>query len=245
MSYRVKLEIFEGPLDLLLYLVKQNHLEIAAIPIATITDQYLQYLEMMQALDLEIAGEFLVMAATLMQIKSQMLLPPEALPPEETEEPDPAQELIRRLQEYQRFKEAADRLSTLEKERLVQFSRPVRQDGTPVETEEELVEASLFDLLTAFSQFMAGGLTRELVHEIIQDEFTVEEKLALLRGLARDRGRLSFTELFGKARTKLEVVATFLALLELIRLKEVLVRQSQHFGEIVILRNTGEVQATV
>ena len=241
MSYKVKLEIFEGPLDLLLHLVKQNHLEIANIPIAQITDQYLKYLELMQALDLEIAGEFLVMAATLMQIKSRQLLPPETLTPEEQEEPDPAQELIRRLQEYQKFKQAAEVLGGMEKTRLVQFSRPTRPDGTP-EQVEEFVEASLFDLLTAFSQFMQGELPRELIHEIIKDEFTVEEKINLLRRLTQEQERVNFAELFGQAKTKIEAVAIFLALLELIRLKEIAIRQSQLFGEIVIMRNTGDVE---
>ncbi len=245
MSYKVKLEIFEGPLDLLLYLVKQNHLEITKIPIARITDQYLKYLELMQALDLEIAGEFLVMAATLMQIKSRMLLPPEALTPEEAEEPDPSQELIQRLLEYQRFKQAAEVLSTMEKNRLVQLSRPVPPEGAPVSETEELMEASLFDLLNAFSLFMKGQISRELFHEIIKDEFTVEEKVVLLRGLIQERGKLGFMELFGAARNTAEMIATFLALLELIRLKEVVVRQTQLFGEILILRNSDEVKASV
>ncbi len=244
MSYKVKLEIFEGPLDLLLHLVKQNHLEIANIPVATITDQYLQYLQLMQTLDLEVAGEFLVMAATLIQIKSRMLLPPEALPPEEAEEPDPRAELIQRLLEYQKFKQAAELLSGMEKTRLIQFTRPIPPDGPPVEEVDELVEASLFDLLTAFSQFMSGEISRELVHEIIREEFTVEEKAALLRTLTRERGKVSFAELFSKATSKLEAIATFLALLELIRLKEVVIRQSQLFGEIMILRNADGVEVT-
>ena len=234
MSYKVKLEIFEGPLDLLLYLVKQNHLEIEAIPIARITDQYLQYLELMQALDLEVAGEFLVVAATLMQIKSRMLLPPETLPPGEPEEPDPAQELIERLKEYQRFKEAAELLSGMERQRLVQFSRPVSREGVPVET-EEFVEASLFDLLNAFSQFMSGEVSRQLVHEVIQEEFTVEQKVAQLRELTREAGKMSFTELLRSARTKQEAIVTFLGLLEMIRLKEIIIAQDKLFGEIVIL----------
>jgi len=241
MSYKVKLEIFEGPLDLLLYLVKQNHLDIAHISIAQITDQYLKYLELMQALDLDIAGEFLVMAATLMQIKSRTLLPPEAVPAEETEVLDPQAELIRRLLEYQQFKEAAQRLSLLEKDRLTQFTRaPSLREGISQAPEEELVEASLFDLLTAFSQFMSGELSREMIHEILKDEHTVEEKAGLLRGLLQQRERIGFSELFGRARTKMEIVATFLALLELIRLKEAVVRQTQLFGEIFILRNADE-----
>ncbi|MBI3615301.1 MAG: segregation/condensation protein A [Candidatus Omnitrophica bacterium] len=244
MSYKVKLEIFEGPLDLLLHLVKQNHLEIAQIPIAQITDQYLKYLELMQALDLEIAGEFLVMAATLMQIKSRMLLPPEVLTPEEAEEPDPTQELIQRLLEYQRFKQAAELLSTMEKNRFVQLSRPAAPDGAAAAETEELKEASLFDLLNAFSLFMKGQVSRELFHEVIKDEFTVEEKTEILRNLIQDRGKLGFSDLFGAAKNTLEIIATFLALLELIRLKEIVVRQAQHFGEILILRNTDELKTT-
>ena len=236
MSYKVKLQIFEGPLDLLLYLVKQSRLEITQIPLAQVTDQYLGYLQMMQALDLEIAGEFLVIAATLIQIKSRMLLPPEAVGSEEAEEPDPAQELIRRLQEYARFKEAAEFLSRMEKDRFVQVARPAPEGAQVAET-EELAEASLFDLLKVFSNFMAGSVSRELVHEILKDEHTVEEKTTLLRDLLRDHEKLSFTELFAAAKSKGEIVATFLALLELIRLKEVAVRQSQVFGEILILRN--------
>ncbi len=232
MTYRVKLEIFEGPLDLLLHLVKQNHLEIDAIPIAVITDQYLKYLELMQALDLEVAGEFLVMAATLMQIKSRTLLPPEQVPPEE-EEPDPTLELMERLREYAKFKQAAELLSGMEKERLVQFIRPAAREGVPSEV-EEYVEASLFDLLTAFSKFMEGQVSRELIHEIIRDEYTVERSIEMLRGLTRQQGKASVTELFGKARSKPEVVAIFLGLLELIRLKEIAIRQSQLFGEIWI-----------
>jgi len=238
-SYKVKLEIFEGPMDLLLHLVKQNHLEIDSIPIAAITDQYLQYLELMQALDLEVAGEFLVVAATLMQIKSRMLLPPEALPPQEEEQPDPAQELMERLKEYQKFKQAAEVLGGMEKERGVQFSRPVVRDGVPVETEEYL-EASLFDLLTAFSQFMAGEVSRDMIHEIIREECTVEQQVELLRGLAKQGGEISFTELFGRARSKLEAIATFLALLEMIRLKELAIVQGQLFGEILVIARTGE-----
>ena len=233
MTYKVRLEIFEGPLDLLLHLVKQSHLEIAAIPLAKITDQYLRYLELMEVLDLDVAGEFLVVAATLIQIKSRMLLPPGTAPTEEEEE-DPAQELLERLKEYQRFKEAADILGGMEKERLVQFSRPVPEGGAPAET-EEFVEASLFDLLSAFSQFVEGKLSRELIHEVIQDEFTVEQKIAAMRELMKTQDSVRFYELFAKAQNKVEMVTIFLALLELIRMKEVVVRQDRLFEEIVVL----------
>ena len=239
MSYKVKLEIFEGPLDLLLFLVKQNHLEIEAIPIAKITDQYLQTLELMQALDLEVAGEFLVVAATLMQIKSRMLLPPEALPPGEPEEPDPGQELIDRLKEYQKFKEAAELLSGMEKQRFVQFSRPASREGEPAEV-EEYVEASLFDLLNAFSQFVSGEVSREMFLEVIQEEFTVEQKVAQLRETIGQAKKMSFTELLRRARSKPEMIVTFLGLLELIRLREILIVQDQLFSEILILEKPND-----
>jgi segregation and condensation protein A len=235
MAYQVNLELFEGPLDLLLYLVKQNHLEISAIPLAKVTDQYLQYLEVMQALDLEVAGEFLVVAATLVQIKSRMLLPPDPERAQEEEEEDPTQELVDRLREYQRFKEAAELLGGMEKERFVQFSRPVPEIGVPVET-QEYVEASLFDLLTAFSQFVEGGVSSDLVHEVMREEFTVEQKIKELRQLTAQRPQVRVSELFTQAKSKMEVVATFLATLELIRMKEVAVRQNNVFGEIVIVR---------
>jgi len=145
------------------------------------------------------------------------------------------QELIQRLMEYSRFKEAAQWLSTMEQGRQVQFTRPSAGGGAPGPAlEEEYVEASLFDLLTAFSQFM-GSLTPEMVHEVIQDAFTVEGKIAFLRQLILERERVSLQELFSKAAGKPEVVATFLALLELIRQKVAMVRQSQLFGEIWII----------
>lgn len=243
MTYKVKLELFEGPLDLLLYLVKQNHLEIAAIPLAQVTDQYLRYLELMQVLDLEVAGEFLVVAATLVQIKSRTLLPAEVRPQVEEEEPDPGQALIERLREYQRFKEAAERLSGMEKERLVQFSRGPSQEGEAAPL-EEYVEASLFDLLTAFSQFVKGEISRELVHEVMEDQFTVEQKIAFLRELTARGDRVRLTEILSGTASKLEVVAIFLATLELIRMKEVVVRQDRAFGEIVILAANRERLAT-
>ena len=125
-------------------------------------------------------------------------------------------------------------LGGMEKQRLVQFSRPVSRKGVPVET-EEFVEASLFDLLNAFSQFMAGEVSREMFHEVIQEEFTVEQKVAQLRELVRQAKKLSFTELLGKAHSKPEAIVTFLGLLEMIRLKEILIAQDQLFSEIWIL----------
>lgn len=237
MTYRVKLQVFEGPLDLLLFLIKQSHIDITNLPIAEITEQYLQYLELMQILDLEIAGDFLVMAATLLQMKSKTLLPPDEHAVDEEEEPDPRAELIRKLLEYQQFKAAADRLQDLEQQRLAVFTRmPPEGQGLEAETvEEPFFEASIFDLLTALSQVLKK-VPKEIFHEIVKDEFTVEQKMAALKARITQEPRVEFAKLFEAAKNKLEVIATFLALLELIRQKFVVARQGEVFGAILILR---------
>lgn len=236
MSYRVKLPVFEGPLDLLLFLIKQSHIDITNLPIAEITEQYIEYLGLMQILDLEIAGDFLVMAATLLQIKSKMLLPPDETAVEEDED-DPRAELVRKLMEYQQFKAAADRLQDLERQRLAVFTR-VPPDGQALEAEiveEPFFEASLFDLLTALSQVLKK-VPKEIFHEIVKDEFTVEQKMAILKDRMAREPRLTFAQLFEAAKNTLEVITTFLALLELIRMKFLVARQGEVFGEIMVLR---------
>ena len=169
MSYKVKLEVFEGPLDLLLYLIKKNEIDIYDIPIAEITEQYLEYLELMRMLDLNIAGEFLVMAAKLIHIKSKILLPPEEKEVLPEEEEDPREELVRRLLEYKRFKEVAGVLQDLEGQRKKMFTR-----ATSVEpgSEEKFFEASLFDLITALTRVLKD-VPKEVFQEIVRDEFTV------------------------------------------------------------------------
>lgn len=237
MTYKVKLPIFEGPLDLLLYLIKKEEVDIYDIPIAKVTDQYLEYIEMMQLLDLNIAGEFLVMAATLMHIKSRMLLPPDPNQEEEEIQEDPRAELVRRLLEYKKFKEAASNLGELEKKKKDIFER----QGMPEFNEQDIsiddkFEANIFDLITAFVKIVKN-FSKEDFHKVVQDEFTVSQKIHDLYHLMVERPVVYFTELFGKARTKLEAVTIFLALLELIRLNEVLVKQNEDFGDIEIVRN--------
>ncbi|MBI4314091.1 MAG: segregation/condensation protein A [Candidatus Omnitrophica bacterium] len=238
LSYRVRLPIFEGPLDLLLFLIKQSHIDIVNLPIARITEQYLEYLKLMQVLDLEIAGDFLVMAATLIQIKSKMLLPPDETAAEEKEEEDPRAELIRRLMEYQQFKAAAERLHEMERRRSAMFTR-VPPEGQALEAEwaeEPFFEASLFDLLTALSDVLKR-VPKELFHEIIQDEFTVEQKIVELRRRLAAEPQVSFSKLFEAAKGKMEIITIFLAILELIRLKEAIARQQEAFSEIVMMRS--------
>lgn len=241
MTYKVKLDVFEGPLDLLLYLIKKEEADIFDIPIAKITEQYLEYLEYMKMLDLNIAGEFIVMAATLMHIKSRMLLPPEELPPEEVEEEDPRAELVRRLIEYKKFKEAASQLAQMETNRSMVFPRSVDETQFIDQSEGPYFEASIFDLITAFSTVLKS-ISKEAFLEVVKDEYTVEEKVHELFHLLVEKPVLYFKEIFEKAKSKMEIIATFLALLELIRLKEVLVRQRQLFSEIEILRNPNNIR---
>lgn len=234
MKYKVNLEIFEGPLDLLLYLIKKSHLNIYDIPIARITEQYLEYLEFMRLLDLGIAGEFLVMAATLMHIKSKMLLPPEETEPE-VEEEDPRAELVKKLLEYKKFKEAASYLEECETVQRKIFKR-INPSADVEPAEEIFFETSLFDLIGAFSKALKG-VPRDIFKEIIEDEFTVEGKIHdLLHVLVKNR-KLSLSEMFESAKNKVEVVAIFLAVLELIRQKEIVAAQKGLFGEIFIFLN--------
>ncbi|MFC1632281.1 segregation and condensation protein A [Candidatus Omnitrophota bacterium] len=244
MSYKVKLEVFEGPLDLLLYLIKREEVDIYDIPVSKITEEYLEYINLMQMLDLRLAGEFLVMASTLMHIKSRMLLPPDEQEVDEQEDEDPRAELVRRLLEYKKFKEAANRLEELEQEQDKVFRRRVTMQPEPGQTEPDQTyfEASLFDLLAAFSK-IAKSIPRQQFLEIIKDEFTVEKKVHDLLHLLVVKPVIQFSKLFEQARTKVEVIVTFLAILELIRLKEVVIRQSQTFADIQILRHPKHMQA--
>lgn len=237
MSYKIKLEMFEGPLDLLLYLVKKDHLNIYDIPIAKITGQYMQYLNLMQMMDLNIAGEFLVMAATLMQIKSKMLLPAEETT-QGIEEEDPREELVRRLLEYEKFKEIAENLRQREVAQQEVFKRPKAQSQERPLPESEVVyfEASIFDLIDAFTKALKE-VPKDLFYEVIKDEFTVEQKIQELLRLLLTVPSLGVSELFQKAKNKIEIIVTFLAILELMRMKEVIARQKDSFSDIEIIRN--------
>jgi len=236
MSYKIKLEIFEGPLDLLLYLVKKEHLNIYDIPISKVTDQYLGYLELMRLLDLNIAGEFLVMAATLLQIKSKMLLPAEENQAPEEEE-DPRAELVRKLLEYEKFKEIAEDLRQKEASQNELFKRAKAQEPPePVKEAGVYFEASIFDLINAFSKAL-DKVPKEVFYEVIKDEFTIEEKVHQILHLLLVKDSVLISELFSLAKNKIEIIVTFLAILELIRMKEIFARQRDLFGEIDIARN--------
>lgn len=246
MAYKIKLDIFEGPLDLLLYLVKKDHLNIYDIPIARVAEQYLAYLELMRLLDLNIAGEFLIMAATLMQIKSRMLLPQdEAIKQANEDQTDPQQELIQRLLEYRRFKEIASELRQREKNKQEQFQRHLSDiSWNDIEQKRETYfEANIFDLINAFTQALKEEVSRELFYEVIKDEFTVEQKIHDILHLLLKQEVIILRRLFESSKNKLEIIATFLAILELIRLKEILVCQKGLFGEIEIIRNLNNIVA--
>jgi len=243
MSYKVQLEKFEGPLDLLLYLIRKNDIDICDIPIAAITDQYMAYIETMKLLDLEVIGDFLVMAATLMQIKSRMLLPPDPLAAEDAV--DPRDELVQRLQEYQRFKQAAEDLKTREAGRQDLFRRVVDQeqlDQLREDAQEVTFEASLFDLINALNAAM-GHVQDKKTYNIRKEEYTVEGKIHSIVHLLLDRQRLSLMELFSKAASKQEMVVTFIAILELIRLREIVALQRRQFDDIEIVRNSANETA--
>ena len=233
----VKLARFEGPLDLLLHLIKRDEIDIYDIPIAHITQQYLAYLDLMRSYDLEVAGEFLVMAATLMRIKAKMLLP--ALPTsEEEDEGDPREELVQRLIEYRQFKEAAGTLRLKEDERRQLYERgmlPSDEDAGPL----PLAPASLFDLLDAFHRVMAR-LPEPPIYEVQAEAYDVEDKMALLASAAAEHGSISFIAMLEKCRSRLEMVVTFMALLELIKLGTVQVVQPEPFGDIRIVYRTPE-----
>lgn len=233
--YQVKLEIFEGPLDLLLYLIRQEELDIYDIPIARITQQYLEYLELMKALDLEIAGEFLVMAATLLKIKSKMLLPHHQEIEGEAE--DPRKDLVQQLLEYKKFKEAASRLEDREIVQRLMFPRPkgAFEKQEEAAAEPPPPEVGLYELLAAFRQ-VVERIDKVKIYQLVGEDITIEERIDFILRAVQEREQLSFGQLFANERRKLVLVVTFFALLELVRLGRVRVVQESLFGEIIIRR---------
>ncbi len=237
MNYKLQLEKFEGPLDLLLFLIKKNDIDICDIPISEITDQYMEYIEMMKMLDLDVVGDFLVMAATLLQIKSRMLLPPDPLAVEEPV--DPRAQLVQRLQEYEQFKLIADQLKSKESFRQDLFNRAVDEEKLEQikqDSQEVFFEASLFDLINALTSALKNTGEKK-TYDIKSEEYTIEGKIHTLLHILVEKPELSLIELFSKASHKGEMVVIFVAILELIRLKEVVVLQRRQFDDIIIRRN--------
>ncbi|PYL09768.1 MAG: chromosome segregation protein ScpA [Verrucomicrobia bacterium] len=232
-DYKVRLEIFEGPLDLLLYLIKRDEIDIYDISLERITHQYLEYLQAFTELNIDLAGEFLVMAANLIYWKSRSLLPADQQPPEEdADEHDPRWELIRQLIEYKKFKDAAAELHRRELEQERTFPR--EGAAPPPDGPLRLDEVGIFQLINAFQAVIKRVEARQDVQEIFGERFSVSEKIDLILQRVGGGASLRFSDLFGAMASRVEVVVTFLALLELIRLRQVHALQRSLFEEIEI-----------
>ncbi|MEE8259703.1 MAG: segregation/condensation protein A [Nitrospinaceae bacterium] len=230
MTYQLKLDIFEGPLDLLLHLIKEQKMEIHDIPVSEISRQYLKYMELMTDLNLEVAGEYLVMAAELTRLKSKMLLPSYGEDEDGEEGTDPRAELARRLMEYQRYKSAAGDLRQLEYDRQQLFSR-----GSEIQVEEGeeevIVDATVFDLFSAFKEVLSQRTFKE-DYEITITTLSVSEHISLVLDILNEQESVTFESLFAESQSKLEVIVTFLALLELMRMALIRVQQGSQFETI-------------
>ena len=235
--YTIKLNDFEGPLDLLLFFIKRDELDIYDIPIASITREFLDYMHFLQQFDLEIAGEFLVMAAELMQIKVKMLLPPEQ---GDEEELDPRANLVQRLVEYKRFKEMSLQMKNLEEEQMKVHYRGYRsadEHTVEEETGEDMIrDVTFFDLIASF-KFAMDRMPKNFVHEIEKINVTIEEQIAYIEEYFSRRSEATFYDLVKNFTDRIRIVVTFLALLEVIRAKKIIIRQLQPFGDLSIMRN--------
>jgi segregation and condensation protein A len=237
--YQVKLETFEGPLDLLLYLIRKNEMDIYNISVAEITEQYIEYINLMKSLDLDIAGEFLVMSATLLQMKSEAMLPAGVI--SDYDEPlMTREELIRQLLEYKKFREAAIELSYKEEiQRNIYsrtFSDPIIES---LELKEYKISATLFDLLFALGKILKQ-MSKEDVADFREETFTVQQKIDAIIELLSKHKRIEFSKLFSDLYTRLEVIVTFLAVLELVKRRRIVARQSQLFGSIWLYPNKNQ-----
>lgn len=240
MSYKIKLHQFEGPLDLLLFFIKRDELDIKDIPISKITKEFLDYINILQYLDLEIAGDFIVMAAELMQIKVKMLLPRE---PGSEDEQDPRAELVRRLLEYKRFREVTDQLSSLELEqRKLSFRKTFHQDEKkiPLEDQEEgLKDITMYKLITAFKRAMDRA-PRRIYHDIELMNITIDEQMSYIVDFFRARDEGTFLELVSHMTEKIRIIVTIIALLELMKAQIVAIRYAENLEDDFIIYKVKE-----
>ncbi len=234
--YEIKLDVFEGPLDLLLHLIYKNEVSITDIPIALITKQYLETVELMQSLNLDVAGEYLVMAAYLTHIKSQMLLPIEEEEPEAEAGHDPREELVANLLQYKRHKEAAEELAQRAILNRDVFVRPQSRELDAIKASELPIQASLAELMEAFKDLLKRTSRRDLI-EVTPDRLLVKDKINEILEHLRDRQWTTFRALFNEEWSRLNVVTTFLALLDLVKLQMVGIYQDTPFGTILIQKN--------
>ena len=235
MAYKIKLEIFEGPFDLLLFLIRKHEVDIYDIPIHEITEQFFEYIELMKILDLEIAGEFIEMVALLMNIKARMLLPkPVGMSDEEYE--DPRTELVERLIEYKKYKEAASEISEYESKRRKLFSRKSFEKyfiKKEISTEEYLNDVSLFDLLLALKKAL-DNMPKITEHRVTRIDVTIEQQTEYILNKFASTSAILFSELINKLKEKIVIIVTFMALLDLINKRQLTVKQSENFDEIRI-----------
>lgn len=230
-EYRVRLEVFEGPLDLLLHLIRTQEIDIYDIPIARITEQYLGYLDLMRELNVNLAGEFVAMAATLIHIKSKLLLPPDPSEPPDSPGEDPRRELVDRLLEHEQFKRAAD---LLHQRQILEDSIWVRGEKEFEEEEQEAVSATVFDLVAAFHRVLERN-REKIVLQVSQEQVSLDQKLEEVRSLLRLRREFLFSHFLAQPVSRLSLAVTFFALLELARLRELRLLQEALFADIRIV----------
>jgi segregation and condensation protein A len=238
-NYKVKLDIFEGPLDLLLYLIKKDEVDILDVNIERIAKQYIAYLDTFKMLNIDLAGEFIVMAANLMYLKSRTLIPKPVQPPgvEDEDEDDPRWELIRQLIEYKKFKDAAQFLGRRQMAMEgVYPATPAVPDLKKVEVEAGFQELGIFDLIRAFQKVL-DRFQKEDLHEIVDDRFTVADKIEFLLTRVLPGDSVPFLQLFAGATSRDEVIVTFVAMLELMKLRQFRITQDGLLGEITLFRN--------
>ncbi len=232
--YQIKLPVFEGPFDLLLYLIKKNEIDIYDIPIAQITTEFLEYIQLMQMLDLEVAGEFIEMVATLILIKTRMLLP-NPTPNELEDVQDPRLQLTLQLLEYKRFKDAAQKFRAIEEVRRQFFPRKadsqVRRLAAMDPEEEFEIDATLFDLLTAFKRAL-DNMPRKTVHHVTTFKVTIEDQVGYIINRFQGKKFIHFTELVAELKDKIHLIVTFLAMLDLMKVNLITARQSKPFEDI-------------
>jgi segregation and condensation protein A len=234
--YQIKINTFEGPLDLLLYLIRKNEMDIYNISITEIAEQYIEYINLLKSLDLDIAGEFLVMAATLLQMKSEAMLPSGVV--SDYDEPlMTREELVRQLLEYRKFRDAAMTLAYKEEFQRNIYSRSFFDPSLEAfNLKEYRLSATLFDLLSAFGKILKE-MPEEQMAELREEVFTVQQKIESIIDMLSKNKRIEFSKLFSELSTRLEIIVTFLAILELIRRKRVVARQSRIFGSIWLYPN--------
>jgi segregation and condensation protein A len=240
--YTIQLPNFQGPFDLLLFFIKRDEINIHDIPISRIANEFLEYTRLIELLDLELAGEFLVMASTLMQIKAKMLLPEEKKAEDgSTQEEDPRAELVRRLLEYKRYKEAAEQLNVMsEEQRYIYYRQFFEADEKATETpHDELAHLTLFDLLAAFSKALHKAPKASMPHQIEREPVTIEDQAAYILAIFQHRTEITFAELVRDSDRSMMLV-TFLAILEMMRNRDIVLRQPVQFGEIMLYRTAPE-----